>query len=126
MLTGMLRGVVAAVLVASSAQATWRSEYAQLSPAEQQWFREQKNPTTKIPCCSDSDGSRSQEDIRGEHYWTRFTAKANGGPDEDSGWMEVPDGAVIHDANKHGAPVTWYYRQDGALKIRCYSPGGGF
>jgi hypothetical protein len=38
---------------------------------------------------------------------------------------------VIHDPNRHGAPVVWWTRASGTtaatakVRIRCYAPGGG-
>lgn len=105
-------------------------QWAQSDPAERQWFREQHNPKTNIPCCSQADGADAQEDIRGEHYWTRYTASYQGADGawraQDSGWVEVPDDAVIRGPNKHGSPVVWYYLvPNGDLTIRCFMPGSG-
>ena len=36
----------------------------------------------------------------------------------------VPDDVVIKDPNKVGHPVVWIYFEQGAIKIRCYAPGG--
>ncbi len=116
--------ILALVLSLSSA-ATWKPEYAQLSPELGQWFRSQKNPTTQVPCCSEADGSQAREDIRGEHYWARFEARGI-----DSGWVEVPDATIIRGANRNGAPVVWWYFDNGVqslgnLRIRCFVPGAG-
>jgi hypothetical protein len=115
-----------------AAIATWRPEYAQLSDQERQWFRTQRVPGKGYTCCSEADGAQAQEDISGEHYRVRFTARRHPSIDmtqfveEDSGWMDVPDEAVIREPNKHGSPVVWYYWKAGAtLTIRCYAPGPG-
>jgi hypothetical protein len=104
---------------------TWKPEYAQLNPELRQWFRDQKNPTTKVPCCSEADGSQAREDIRGEHYWVRFEARGI-----DSEWMPVPDETIIRGANRNGAPIVWWYFDNGVqnlanLRIRCFVPGPG-
>lgn len=106
----------------------YSGQYAQVDPAIRQWFRDQKIPGTQSPCCSEADGVYAEEDIRDGHYWTRFVAKQynDGAPVVEllSGWMQVPDEAVIHNPNRHGSPVVWW-GWNGNLIIRCYSPGGG-
>jgi hypothetical protein len=120
---------LAAVLTAAMtviAVAKDSGQWAQIDPAERQWFRNQHNPTTKLNCCNDADGAYAQEDIRDGHYWARFMAKGYYGGDVDSGWMPVPDGAVITDPNRHGSPVVWWYYDQGTLKIRCFASGAKF
>lgn len=99
-------------------------QWTQSSPELREWFRRQQNPTNHVPCCSEADGSYVEEDIRNGHYWVRFDL--TGGE-----WMPVPDEIVIHDPNRNGAPVIWWYYDGGQhkienLKFRCYAPGGGF
>jgi hypothetical protein len=125
-----LAAATLAVAIATAANATWKPEYAQIDPALQQWFKSQRNPSTNVPCCDTSDGAYAEEDIRDGHYWARFTAHNIGtGADVASGWMQVPDDAVIKNANRNGAPVVWYYFMTGSegpiLYIRCFVPGGG-
>lgn len=123
--------VLCLTLVASIAHSReqFPGQYAQVDPAIKKWFNEQKIPGTERLCCSEADGVYAEEDIRGTHYWARFVAKQynEGAPPVEisSGWMQVPDEAVIHDPNRHGAPVVWWGWQNG-LFIRCYAPGGGF
>ena len=105
------------------AREQWPGQYSQMEPELRFWFNNQRNPTTKIPCCSTADGSYVEEDIRDGHYWVRFD-KTNGE------WREVPDDVVIRDPNKNGAAVVWYYYESGIvsprmLKFRCFSPGAG-
>ena len=127
-------GFILLLLGSSTLLARDFGQYAQGDPAIGQWFREQRSPKTHIPCCSEADGTKAREDIRGEHYWTRFIAQAHEGSgvknspvggEVDSDWMEVPDDVVIHGPNLNGAPTVWYFFENGALKIRCYSPGAG-
>ena len=92
--------------------------YAQADPAVSQWFRSQVSPKTGGNCCSEADGEYAEEDIRNGHYWTRW-------PRGDGEWHEVPDDVVIYDPNRNGAPVVWWYWENGEPKIRCYAPGGG-
>lgn len=112
------------------AQSHWREEYAQASPQEQKWFNDQTIPGSKTRCCNDSDGTYAEQDIRNGHYWAKFTAVSFG---EDGSkystivdWMQVPDGAVIHDPNRHGAPVVWWYWNGVGWGIKCYAPGALF
>ena len=109
-------------------------QYAQYPPEIREWFRSQKSPRTGISCCSEADGTYAEEEIREGHYWTRFTWRfcfAHECQDLDSGWMDVPDDVVIHDPNRHGAPVVWWTRASGTeaatakVRIRCYVPGSG-
>ena len=112
------------VLVASPAIARDNGQYAQVDPKTRQWFRSQISPKTGGNCCNEADGVYAEEDIRGEHYWTRF-------PQSNGKWMQVPDDVVIKDPNRNGAPVVWWYYEmnpvsrQRELKIRCYAVGGG-
>lgn len=115
-------------LATGSAREAYPGQWAQVDPAIKRWFNDQKVPGTQRTCCSEADGVYAEEDIREGHYWARFVAiQHNEGlaPTEiSSGWMQVPDAAVIHDPNRNGAPVVWWGWQNG-LFIRCYAPGGG-
>jgi hypothetical protein len=76
-----------------------------------------------------ADGTSAEEDIRKGHYWVRFTAKQyNDGAEPlevDSGWMLVPDEAVIYNTgNPSGGAIVWWGWQD-KLFIRCFVPGAG-
>jgi hypothetical protein len=112
------------VLVASPVIARDNGQYAQVDPKIRQWFRNQLSPKTGGNCCNEADGVYAEEDIRGEHYWTRF-------PQSNGEWMQVPDDVVIKDPNRNGAPVVWWYfernpvSRERELKIRCYAVGGG-
>jgi hypothetical protein len=112
------------VLAASPAIARDNGQYAQVDPKIRQWFRNQLSPKTGGNCCNEADGVYAEEDIRGEHYWTRF-------PQSNGEWMQVPDDVVINDPNRNGAPVVWWYYERNPvskqreLKIRCYAVGGG-
>lgn len=110
-------------------------QYAQASPAEREWFNKQLVPGSGMKCCSEADGITAQEDIREGHYWTRFTAQV---PiwhaetseytkiEQDSGWLEVPDKAVLQGPNKMGRPIVWWWADTaGKLRVRCYAPGAG-
>src|ERR1700722_896329 len=96
------------LLIPAISNAIWKPEYAQLPSDLQQWYREQRNPTTKVPCCSEADGARAQEDVRGDRYWIRFEARG-----VDSGWQEVPFEVILLTPNRNGAPVVWWYFENG-------------
>ena len=62
-------------------------------------------------------------------YWARFTYQewdrsTSKYAEKDSGWMMVPDEAIL-DNNHHGAPVVWWYIPAGQVMIRCYARGTG-
>ena len=122
----MIRAIVVAIIILLMAPAFAREQYpgqfAQVDPKVKDWFQEQRVPGTEKSCCTIADGTFAEEDIRDGQYWTRFEAFGSVTP-----WMEVPPETVIHDPNKNGAPVVWFYRDNEAapVKVRCYSPGAG-
>jgi hypothetical protein len=111
-------------LASADARELTPGQYAQVDPVVREWFRNQLSPRTGGNCCSEADGAYAEEDIRAGDYWTRW-------PLSEGRWYQVPDDVVIHDPNRNGAPVVWWYSEinpaTGAneLKIRCYAPGGG-
>ena len=114
----MIRIVLALLVLCLPALARDNGQYNNASPEVRQWFRAQKSPKTGGLCCNEADGIYAEEDIREGHYWTRFDLTKGE-------WMLVPDEVVIRDRNPNGAPVAWWYFQDGKVQIRCYAPGGG-
>jgi hypothetical protein len=114
--------------------AIWRTEMAQeFTPQERDWFKQQLVPgggSKGSRCCDESDGTFAQEDIRDGHYWTRYHYRYYSGVgvarEGDTDWVPVPDRAVIHEPNRHGAPAVWYFFAGGTEpQIRCYAPGAG-
>ena len=110
-------------------------QYADVDEATRQWFQRQvvpSGPRKGQSCCSISDGTYAEEDIRYDdktglgHYWARWKI----GP-EQIDWTQIPDEVVIRDSNRNGAPVVWSAPQRGpggkitSVIIYCYSPGGG-
>src|ERR1700677_4494611 len=57
------------MLLSAVASARDNGQWSQSDPATREWFRSQRNPTTKVPCCSEADGTYAEEDIRGDDYW---------------------------------------------------------
>lgn len=114
-----------AIIFATSARGAehYPGQYAQVDPEMRRWFRNQMSPKTGGSCCSEADGTYAEEDIRGDHYWTRF-------PASNGVWVQVPEDVVINAPNRNGAAVVWWYFEastdDGSmvLKVRCYAPGG--
>lgn len=108
----------------AQARELFPGQYAQVDPATRYWFRNQKSPKTGGNCCSEADGVYAEEDIRQGEYWVRFIAKLQDGSEVLVDWMPVPGEVVIHDPNRNGAPVVWWY-WDQVWQIRCYAPGSG-
>lgn len=132
----MLRSTCLMLLVttlAGPALAVLRPEMVQqYSPDERRWFRNQQvpaGPAKGNSCCSDADGTYALEDIRDGHYWTRYHYRLYGEAgfltEGETDWVPVPDDAVIHAPNRHGAPAVWYRFENGQPLIRCYAPGAG-
>ena len=112
----MFRVVLLVLFICAPALARDNGHYNQVSPEIRDGFRAQKSPTTGGFRCDEADGIYAEEDIRNGRYWTRWPGQH---------WRPVPADVVIHDANRHGAPVVWWYADRRATKIRCYAPGGG-
>src|ERR1700730_7397128 len=116
--TAMTRTILAMFVLCVPALARDNGQYNSVSPEVRQWFRAQKSPKTGALCCNEADGAYAEEDIRNGVYWTRFELTKGE-------WIPVPPDVVIKDPNRNGAPVAWWYCQDGKVQIRCYAPGGG-
>jgi hypothetical protein len=114
----MLRTMLALLVLCAPALARDNGQYENVSPDIRQWFRAQKSPRTGGLCCNEADGMYAEEEIRNGTYWTRFAITRGE-------WVPVPWDVVIKNPNRNGAPVVWWYFQDGKLQIRCYAPGGG-
>jgi hypothetical protein len=114
----MTRTMLALFVLCVPALARDNGQYNSVSPEVREWFRMQKSPKTGGLCCNEADGTYAEEDIRNGVYWTRFALTKGE-------WIPVPADVVIKDPNRNGAPVAWWYLQDGKVQIRCYAPGGG-
>jgi len=116
------------------ARTLYPGQWAQVDPEIRRWFNNQivpAGPAKGASCCSEADGVYAEEDLRNGHYWTRFQWKkwdsdSTQYAPADSEWMEVPDDTVIHDPNRHGAPVVWWWVVGNKLTIRCFAPGALF
>ncbi len=126
------------ILLSAAAQARelYPGQYAQVDPTIKEWFNKQRAPNSRVPCCSDADGTRADEERHDNATWVRFTYvhfvhKYDGDgegvrTETRTEWMEVPEGTIIRGGeNPTGNPVVWYRTEgrDGeVVKIRCYKP----
>ncbi len=117
--------LVSSLLIGNAiARERYPGQYAQIDPEIRRWFNDQLIPGSSQRCCSEADGVFAEEDIRDGHFWVKFVANTVENGEVNSGWMLVPDAAVIWSGNKHGAPVVWWgWGQSGGLTIRCFAPG---
>ena len=125
-----MRVAVAVLFGQAHGRERYPGQYALADPAISQWFDEQKVPGDGHSCCSLADGTRAEEEIRGEKIFTRFyyfhyVSQLGRAVEDASDWMEVPNEAIIRDGkpNPVGAPVVWYEikgSQSEIVKIRCY------
>ena len=113
-----IAALLGVALLSSVAFTKAGQEWAQLnmSPAQRNWFNQQKEPGTGKPCCNTSDGEEVQEDIHDGVYWVK-SAKTGGE------WLPVPATAIITEPNKWGQPIAWFFYENGYPKVRCFSPG---
>src|SRR5436189_5066054 len=102
----MIRIVLALLFLCLPALARDNGQYNSVSPEVRQWFRAQKSPKTGGLCGNEADGAYAEEDIRDGRYWTRFELTKGE-------WIQVPEDVVIKDPNRNGAPVAWWYFQNG-------------
>ena len=112
------RMALALLVLSVPALARDYGQYNNVSAEVRQWFRSQKSPKTGGLCCNEADGMYAEEQIREGVYWTRFELT-------HGEWIPVPPDVVLKGPNINGAPVAWWYFQDGKVQIRCYAPGGG-
>ena len=113
----MIRILVVVILFALIVPALGHEDH-NWTTADREWYKKQQVPGKPGNlCCNENDASEAEEDIRNGRYWTRWPRHPQ--------WIIVPDEAVIHNPNRNGAPVVWWWHENGILKIKCYAPGGG-
>jgi len=130
--------IAAACFAAPTTAHDLHGEFSQYTPQQKQWLQEQTVPGTEgHSCCNVADGTKAQEENRGNDWWVSFEACYNPGNYQSIvcqgvGPMRVPTDAVIHAPNKIGTAVVWYgwISWDPATKkgvpwIRCFIPGAG-
>lgn len=107
LITATSMGVIAA------AHAIDRGQFENVPPDVRAWFKSVIAPNG-VPCCDESDGRRTDYDMRDGAYWVPIEGE----------WTRVPERAVIRDAgNPVGAAVVWYVRHRGQIIISCFVPG---
>lgn len=114
LITGVLLGILAAILIGSVRARDVDGRYA-ASPLKE-WFNQLRSSGGAL-CCSDADGTALSDvdwDVKAGHYRVRIDGK----------WHDVPDDAVIKQPNRAGRTMVWPYRTDGEVNfIRCFMPG---
>jgi hypothetical protein len=105
------------VLASVGSQAHDDGRYSQVSPEIKRWVEGLTDHQGR-GCCATADGFRPEE--------VEWDMAANGYRVMVEGqWYAVPDGAVIKEPNRIGYAIVWYYKDSGALYIRCFLPGSG-
>jgi hypothetical protein len=102
--------LVAAFIGAVQARDDGRYSLSPLKP----WFDSLRSG--KGPCCSDADGfalSDPDWESKSGHYRVRV----------DNEWIDVPDDAVITEANRAGRTMVWPIKGSLGTSIRCFMPG---
>ena len=67
-------------------------------------------------CCSMADGETVADpdwEVKDGHYRVRL----------ETGWLDVPDDALITEPNLAGRTMVWPLRSDNQISIRCFIPG---
>jgi hypothetical protein len=111
-LTGIF--ISAALITTSIARDDGRYADSPLKP----WFNQLRD-SDGISCCDVADGVRLSDvqwDTKDGHYRVFL----------DDHWIDVPDRAVILQANRAGVAIVWPIIYDGKVaKIHCFIPGSG-
>lgn len=107
---------ILAILMAGTSHAVDRTGVAQrLSPEIQRWVQGLTNQDG-MGCCATADGYLPDDvewDTKEGHYRVFIRGI----------WVVVPDRTVIHEPNKLGFAMVWYYMLDGNVIIRCFLRG---
>jgi len=127
-----MNALVGMLLAVSSMLAYVHVPDVNLSRMAQNWLNNQKIPNGNEKgksCCSVSDASLVEEDIRNGRYWMRCPVDS---PCPIKEWTIVPEEAVITEPNRAGRPAVWWapavYNNGVPTtppSIRCYAPGSG-
>jgi hypothetical protein len=105
--------VIACLGTIAATHAIDRGQFENVSPDIRAWFKSVIAPNG-VPCCDESDGRRTDYDMRDGAYWVPIEGE----------WMRVPERAVIRDqGNPIGTAVVWYVRHRGQIIIACFVPG---
>lgn len=109
--------VVTLVLASVTSRAHDLGQHAQVSPEINTWIEGLTDDKGR-GCCATADGFKPEE-VEWDMTQNAYRVMIGGE------WFNVPDGAVIKEANKIGYAIVWYYKDSGKLFIRCFLPGSG-
>jgi hypothetical protein len=109
-----MKRTVALLLLTAAGPAPGSEQWQLLSP-HRAWIQGVSGP--KGRCCDLADG-RAVDVRQGPAGWqVRFPTE----PGFPPGWVDVPEDAVIAEANPVGLPVAWYYQG----VVRCFVLNSG-
>lgn len=112
----MLAIVLTSFVLVISAQARWKPEYANASPAIQTWYSAQHNAQGQW-CCDRSDGHA---------FFGGYSVNSDGSVtlDTEKGPHRIPSYMVLNTPNPTGHAVWWFLdRSDGTHIDYCFAPG---
>lgn len=83
-------------------------------------------------CCSSTDGTAladpdwQQQDKCLQHSTgeEKCTTHSTYRVRVEGEWMDVPDKAIVHGANRYGPAIVWPLKGANGATIRCFMPGG--
>src|SRR5436190_13552970 len=113
MKTRMFIGIIAALLIGNVRARDLDGRYTS-SPLKP-WFDTLKS-SGGSRCCSDADGT-ALSDIDWEAKDEKYRVRLNGE------WIDVPDDAVVTEANRAGPTMVWPLNKLDGMGIRCFMPG---
>ena len=98
--------------------ATDNGKYEGSDPTIREWFRTQRAPNSRIPCCDIADGRTTDYKQKDDGYWVPD-------PLSPSDWMHVPPDVVIRNTvNPIGEAIIWFMGDK--KSIRCFIPTSEF
>jgi hypothetical protein len=92
-------------------------DYKVLHPYAE-WLTKQRAPISHYGCCSIADGRLVSVRMIGDRIEVRILHPESL-PTAPSGWVPVPEEAIIIGKNPSGLPVAWFVGAD----VRCFIAG---
>jgi len=80
------------------------------------WIQRQNGPLGW--CCNVADGRPVDARMVQDHWQVRILHPETL-PEAPSGWVDVPETALLHGENPTGFPIAWFYNGS----VRCFIPG---